>query len=239
MNLEWEIRRRHVKSLIKYLQEERKGLHVTDIVYGCPRYAVNNYLSREAGVVRNIDEAGLIRLSIGRLLDSLSVGDWHHVDLELNAGGILHGQIDDIIYKDGTLVIIDKKTVAEKPPREAHDHYVKQLQYYYAMLLEGKIVGSEIGSVEELEKAVREADSFKLAILYIDVSASTKTMVSDVKIFDPPKLQEVSAELKRIVRDFYATLLISGGDVMKFKPEPSWICHYCSLMNVCWGAGDG
>ena len=236
MRLEWEIRRRHVSSLLKYLKQDRKGLHVTDIVYGCLRYAANAYFSRALAEERNIDEAGLIRLSIGKLLDSLPVGDWHHVDMEYEfGGGKLLGQIDDILYNDGELVIVDKKTVADKPPREAHDHYVRQLESYYVMLLRGEIVGCEIGDVRELKRAVERARSIKLAILYIDVSASTKTLVSDVKVFDPPKLEEAKRNLDEALSEFFRIMKTHGGDVMKYPPAPSWICHYCPVMNRCWG----
>ncbi|MEM0478295.1 MAG: PD-(D/E)XK nuclease family protein [Candidatus Caldarchaeum sp.] len=214
------IRVRHVWSLIKYLEQERKGLHVTDIVYGCPYYA-KWASTRGREERRNIDEQGLIRLSVGKLLDTLDLGDWHHVKLTY---GDLQGEIDDIVELDGTLWIVDKKTVVEKPPREAHSHYVTQVQTYMVMLKHGTVVSCEKGDLEELLKKVRTMP-LKGAILYVDVSASTRTMVSDVV--------EVPAPAPEF-EDWLEWMLF---EVEKEKPEKvvSWFCHYCPIMNTCWG----
>ncbi|MEM4458311.1 MAG: PD-(D/E)XK nuclease family protein [Candidatus Caldarchaeum sp.] len=228
--LEYEIRRRHVASMVKYLSEKREGLHVTDLVYGCPRYASYVVQARKNNIPRNIDEGGLLRLSMGKLLDTLVVGDWHHVDLAM--GGKFVGQVDDIFYDrdDDALVIIDKKTVVEKPPREAHDHYIRQVQIYAYMLRNGEILGCEVGSVERLRELAASA-KLKGAVLYVDVSVSTKTMVSDVKVFD---IDDKSLET---TGRFLAWMTEA---IQSPRPEavPSWFCHYCPIMNECWGGID-
>lgn len=234
MRLEWEIRRRHVAGLLKYLREEKRtGLHVTDLVHGCLRYAAYQYVSRELEAERSIDEGGVTRLAIGKLLDSIPVGDWHHVDLRFDG---LQGQIDDVMRYGDDLVIIDKKTVAESPPRDVHDHYMRQVQYYAAMLKYGEIVGCETGDLELLKQLVAEARRFILAVLYVDVSASTKTRVSDVKVWiiDEDVVNDVLRELRRMVKRFYETKAENSLDVMKFEPNPGWICQYCPIMNICW-----
>lgn len=226
----FEVRRRHVRSLWQYLRsEDRKGLHVTDLVYGCPRYAAYVVEAREKGASRNLDEAAMIRLGLGKLLDSLPVGDWHHVDLAMELGGrTVVGQIDDIVYHDGTLVVVDKKTVMEKPPREAHDHYVRQVQIYIYMLTHGQIVNSEVGDVEALRSLVAAGVPILGAILYVDLTASTRTMISDVKLIDY-KEENVVGFLKWMVKEI--------GSVRP-RAAPSWFCHYCPIFAECWGGED-
>jgi len=231
-SIEYMVRRRHVRSLLNYLEEERTGLHVTDLVYGCPRYA--SYVMsarRDKAAKRNIDEGGLLRLAMGRLLDSLPIGDWHHVDLVLEKSGLM-GQIDDIIYRKGIggdeLLIVDKKTIVEKPPREAHDHYLTQVLIYAYMLRYGSIVGCECGDLDLLRKLSKSSQTkLRGAILYVDVSVSTKTMVSDVKVFD------IDSKALADVEKFLEHML-SGVNSLNPEAVPSWFCHYCPIMNDCW-----
>lgn len=219
------IRVEHVASLLRYLnEEERRGLHVTDIVYGCPYYAKWVVSERASNNRRNVDEAGLIRLVVGKLLHTIPFGKWHHVKVMYR--DLLEGEIDDILFLDDVLYVVDKKTVVERPPKEAHGHYQKQVQTYIFMLKNGKILTSEKGDVEELKKLVGEK-MIKGAILYVDISASTRTVVSDV----------LAVDYSDVVGDWVDWMI---DEVMKDEPTKcvSWFCHYCPIMNLCWGEGN-
>jgi len=135
---------RYYKGLLSYLNTEReKAPHVTDFVYECARFAKWVYEDRLADVPRNYTERDLMTLAVGKKLDEIVVGDYHHVTLLLkNEDNRLFGEIDDVIIDDGAkiFIILDKKTVRQKPPKEAHSHYVNQVEFYYAMLAGGAIV---------------------------------------------------------------------------------------------------
>ena len=237
------IRIRHISSLAKWLNEndDRKGLHVTDLVYGCMRYARWVVRAREEDRTRNIDEAGLTRLAIGKLIDMIAFGDWHHVDLlYVNPRGHeLRGQIDDIIFaglENGrpVLVVVDKKTVEGIPPKIAHSHYISQVETYIAMLMSGaEIVGVECGrfTKQDLIDYVMDAEAIYGAILYIDISFSTKTKVSDVKIlgrYTRSWANERIREINGMMDVVYDPLEEDA------EPTPTWFCQYCPIMNECY-----
>lgn len=231
--LELYIRARHIGSIIKYLRmDDRKGLHVTDIVYGCPKYARYVLDSRESGTeYKNISEDGLIRITAGKLFDSISFGDWHHVDLKMRIDGMyeLYGQIDDILYLDGKLIVVDKKTVVTSPPKEAHSHYVNQVRYYVSMLYFGEILGSEIGDTEALRRLLEKIDEIYGAILYIDIGVTTKTRISEAKVIGKWKMEEAE-EIYYEVAEIVRKVMDGRGKEIKM----SWFCQYCPIMNSCY-----
>lgn len=225
--LAFRIRMRHVASMVHYLEsgERRVGLHVTDLVYGCPKYARLTVMSRHGGdYVRNMDEGVITKLTIGKLLDSLPVGDWHHVNVKL---GPLLGQIDDIAYEDGKLIVIDKKTIADKPPEQAHDHYVRQVQLYMYILRHGEVESCEMGDVERLRELLSNGTPMVGAILYVDVSTSTKTVVS--KVVQVPFHPIAAAQVEQ-----FLNWMLTEIESERPKARPSWFCQYCPYMIKCW-----
>ena len=220
------IRMRHIGSLVKYLEEHREGLHVTDLIYGCSKYANWIANARSSGVyTRNIEENGLLKLAIGKLLHEIHVGEWSNIKIEFDG---VYGEIDDIIFRDGTLIVIDKKTTHDKPPKEAHDHYVIQVKAYMLGLKRGNIISCERGDVEKLRRLVNMWLDNKIsmlgAILYIDASRSTVTMISEVKIVEPPN-SEFEKQFIALIEE----------TLKRPKARPSWFCYkYCPIMNKCY-----
>lgn len=231
--------RRHFLSMIKYLRDKErdKAVHVTDFVYDCPRYARWIYDARMAGELedRNLNERDLTVFTIGKKLDELQVGDFHHVKLRMNIDGVdIVGEIDDLIidHHGKRIIVVDKKHTRQRPPKEAHSHYINQVNMYCLMLVHEKanfVDGEEIAEV--VEKALERGYRFWGAVLYIDVSLETR-VISDVVEWEinEEALDDLSFKLEKMVEEFKKSL-----------PEPvsSWFCGYCPFFMRCVEAGRG
>ena len=230
-----EILLRHRRSMSEYLKDGRqRGHHVTDFVYGCPRYAWYVYELREevGDEDRPLSERDMTVFTIGKKLDELVVGDWHHVKIRKRIYDVeIIGEIDDLIIDSDNLVVVDKKHLRGKPPKEAHSHYVTQVNSYIYFLIDGCAVeGVEYGDLEALRG--RLSGSFaKLygAVLYIDVSLET-SQISDAVIW------EVTPEVLSQIGKFWFGMV---RDVKKFPPPPniSWFCNYCPFVRRCAEVG--
>lgn len=235
-----EILLRHRRSMSEYLKGGReKGHHVTDFVYGCPRYAWYVYKLREevGDEDRPLSERDMTVFTVGKKLDELIVGDWHHVKIRKLINGIpIIGEIDDLIIDSDKLVVIDKKHLRGKPPKEAHSHYVTQVNSYIYFLIDGCTVESvEYGRLDALR--VKLDGSFSRlygAVLYIDVSLET-SQVSDVVVW------EVTPEVLEQTRKFWQRMVmeVRKGHVGRDPPAPniSWFCNYCPFVRKCAEVG--
>jgi CRISPR/Cas system-associated exonuclease Cas4 (RecB family) len=230
---------RHRKSMSQYLKDGReKAYHVTDFVYGCPRYAKWIYELRmhENNEDRPLSERDMTVFTIGKKLDELPVGDWHHVKLRKTIGGLeIVGEIDDLIIDDDLAIVIDKKHIRGRPPKEAHSHYIAQVNTYAYFLKSGCVIdGVEVGDLKELLRRLKNVNYYHGAVLYIDVGLET-AVISDV----------VDWEIED--RDFEQirenlTSMVSSITVAKDRiPEPyvSWFCQYCPVIRRCSEVGIG
>jgi CRISPR/Cas system-associated exonuclease Cas4 (RecB family) len=230
-----EILLRHRRSMSEYLKDGReKGHHVTDFVYGCPRYAWYVYQFREdvGEGDKPLSERDMTVFTVGKKLDELVVGDWHHVKIRKKIGNIeIVGEIDDLIIDSDALIAVDKKHLRGKPPKEAYSHYAIQVNSYIYFLVDGCTVEDvECGDLEDLrEKLSGNFARLYGAVLYIDVSLET-SQVSDVAIW------EVTPEiLSQMAKFWYAMVR----DVKKSPPPPniSWFCNYCPFVRRCAEVG--
>jgi CRISPR/Cas system-associated exonuclease Cas4 (RecB family) len=230
-----EILLRHRRSMSEYLKDGReKEHHVTDFVYGCPRYARYVYELRvEVGdEARPLSERDMTVFTVGKKLDELVVGDWHHVKIRKNFGSVeVVGEIDDLIIDSGVLIVIDKKHLRGRPPKEAHSHYVTQVNSYVYFLVNGcEIESTEKGDVERLKSMVKVGFRKLLgAVLYIDVSLET-SQVSDVLIW------EVTSEDLSQMSKFWRAMAV---EIWADPPPPniSWFCNYCPFVRRCAEVG--
>lgn len=238
-----DVLRRHYLSMIRYLKENErsKSLHVTDLVYGCPRYARWIYEDRLAGKLdeRNYNEKDLLVFVVGKKLDELVVGDYHHVKLRLDVDGVsLVGEIDDLIVDDNRIVIVDRKTVRQRPPKEAHSHYISQVNSYAFMLkngcsIEGFDGGDEV-QCRELEKRLKllfkKGVKVYGSILYIDVSLESPWRISDVVDWEINEEALYQLGLDMLIEEFKKEL-----------PNPvfSWFCNVCPFFVKCMEVGFG
>lgn len=103
--------------------KERKGIHVTHIVYDCLRRA---YYSLTRGEAFDLDSG--LRMWIGKKLHETKLLKEHELNLEWNG---ITGSIDE--YGDG--VVLEKKTT-RNIPRDPYPHHIKQLEYYRVLLEE-------------------------------------------------------------------------------------------------------
>jgi len=235
---------RHRKSMSQYLMDKRdKTYHVTDFVYGCPRYAKWVYEIRQSepeDELRPLSERDMTVFTIGKKLDELPVGDYHHVKLRKVIGGLeIVGEIDDLIIMNNIAIVVDKKHIRGKPPKDAHSHYVAQVNTYAYFLKSG----CEIVSIEYandgatpavLNKLLKNVTKYYGAVLYIDVSLETNT-VSDVVDWeiDPKDFATIEENLEKMVE-----LIQKAGD-KPAEPKVSWFCNYCPFIRRCAEVGLG
>jgi len=230
-----EILLRHRRSMSEYLKDGReRGHHVTDFVYGCPRYAWYVYKLREeiGDEDRPLSERDMTVFTIGKKLDELVVGDWHHVKIRKDFDGIeIIGEIDDLIIDYDALIVIDKKHLRGKPPKEAHSHYVTQVNSYIYFLIDGCTVESaEYGDLEDLREKLKERfTQLYGAVLYIDVSLET-SQVSDVVIWEVK--HEDLVQTAKFWRSMIREMVLKPP-----MPRISWFCNYCPFVRRCAEVG--
>ena len=235
---------RHRKSLSQYLVDKRdKTYHVTDFVYGCPRFAKWVYelrLSEPEDELRSLSERDMTVFAIGKKLDELPVGDYHHVKIKKTIGSIeIVGEIDDLIIVDNKAIVVDKKHTRGKPPKDANSHYVTQVNTYAYFLRSGcEIVGIEYAADGAtpmvLSKMLKNVNKYYGAVLYIDVSLETST-ISDVVDWeiDSKDFATIEDNLKRMVE-----MIEKAGD-KPAEPKVSWFCNYCPFLRRCAEVGLG
>ena len=215
---------RHRKSMSQYLKDGReKAYHVTDFVYGCPRYAkwIYDLRMQENSEDRPLSERDMTVFTIGKKLDELPVGDWHHVKLRKTIGGLeIVGEIDDLIIDDDLVIVIDKKHIRGRPPKEAHSHYIAQVNTYAYFLKSGCVIdGVEVGDLKELLRRLKDVNYYHGAVLYIDVGLET-TVISDVVDW------EIEDRDFEQIRENLTSMVSSITIAKDGVPEPhiSWFC---------------
>lgn len=201
------------KRMVNKLEEdERVGLHVTDIVYPCMRRAYFFLRDRDNGNWRfNGDKSSAIVLFIGKQLHEYPFTGQNEVAVQY---GELQGSIDEIVETEDMVVILDKKTT-RKIGSSPHEHHKKQVLYYTVMYSEmyPEILGKKLyGCVWYLDVANLNSRAFVWEITPEDLAVAKKEI--DMKL----------AILRRAREE---------GKV----PEPvfGWWCSYtCPYMNECY-----
>ena len=141
------------------------------------------------------------------------------------------GEIDDLIIDYDALIVIDKKHLRGKPPKEAHSHYVTQVNSYIYFLIDGCTVESaEYGDLEELREKLKERfTQLYGAVLYIDVSLET-SQVSDVVMWEVK--HEDLAQTAKFWRSMIREMVLKPP-----MPRLSWFCNYCPFVRKCAEVG--
>lgn len=208
IHIEEYVKYNFLRSIVREVEEEnRKGIHVTDVCYDCLRRAYYQVKIRNEGGDSSLGyhENDFANMWIGKKLHETDVSDLHELDLEWN--GII-GRIDEVFLLDGDVVIVDKKTT-RKTPNKPYDHHVKQVAYYGVLL---KNSGGVSGK------------NWYGCVLYIDVDSGVATPYAFE--FKP---EDYEAELMMKV-SILKDALEKGKPP---KPKCSWICNYCSFVGRC------
>jgi intein/homing endonuclease len=215
---------RHRRSMSQYLKDGReKAYHVTDFVYGCPRYAkwIYDLRMQENSEDRPLSERDMTVFTIGKKLDELPVGDWHHVKIRKTIGGLeIVGEIDDLIIDEDLAIIIDKKHIRGRPPKEAHSHYIAQVNTYAYFLKSGCAIDSvEAGDLKELSRRLKDVNYYHGAVLYIDVGLET-AVISDVVDWEigDREFEQTRESLSFMV----SSIIVAKGGAP--EPHVSWFC---------------
>ncbi|MHA1286218.1 MAG: CRISPR-associated protein Cas4 [Candidatus Thorarchaeota archaeon] len=108
-------------AVFKDLKSERKGIHISHLIYDCLRRA---YYDLTTDVPFDLD--GGMRMWIGKQIHKLSISDNSELTLEWEG---ITGSVDE--YQDGHFC--DLKTT-RNVPRSSRPHHVKQLEMYRVLL---------------------------------------------------------------------------------------------------------
>jgi CRISPR-associated protein Cas4 len=221
-SIEMDITNRFWRSVIRKLEDgsgDRRGIHVTDLVYDCLRRA---YYDKKLGdlVSAISDSEGLMVVWIGQMLHEMPLDPdncEHEREVVIEFEGVrVEGRVDELCRIGDSYIVVDKKSTRSIPSNPL-DHHIKQVLFYSAILT--RRYGYRVSHA---------------GILYLDV-ANLK-----VKLFVIPvnaQIVEVSLrELGRKARTLSQALQSNTPP----PPEPGWLCSYCPYFKKCvmdgWGA---
>ena len=213
--IELEIANRFWRAVIRKVEEgsgDRRGIHVTDLVYDCLRRA---YYDKRLGELISAvsDSEGLMVVWIGQMLHEMPIDPArceHEKQIEVELDGVkVEGRIDEVCRFGETHVVIDKKST-RTIPSSPYDHHVKQVLFYSAILI--KRYGYRVSHA---------------GILYLDV-ANLKTRLF---IF-PVSMQMVDVAMKEMEKKA-KTLHHSLSRNIPPPPDPGWLCSYCPYFKRC------
>jgi len=206
-----EIKTKFYRAVLDEIAEDRSNeVHVTDLVYDCLRRA---YFEKKYGETPS-DESGALVLWIGKKLHETPVCDGHEVPLEYsvntdNGMVAVKGSIDELCTVDDKIVIVDKKSTRSAPSKP-HEHHVKQVMFYAAMLYKTKGIKADYG-----------------AILYIDVA----NLYSRVHVF-PITLADIELHADELEKKA-AELWNSMQTGVLPRKKAGWLCKYCPYWRKC------
>lgn len=211
--IEMFVERRFLEKLYNSLKgntaERKQGIHVSDLVYKCPRRAYYNHM-----MPPSMDLKGAIRVWTGIELHKTPLME--HSELTLEWNGIV-GTIDE--YENGFLM--DKKTTRSVPTYynrsrkekvvTLRDHHKLQLEYYKVLLEENNYPVTEGG------------------ILYIDVNEAEVW-------FGRANFTRSNEEIKKemISRKNAIELFLNARKLPPYNNETRWMCMgYCPFQQQC------
>jgi CRISPR-associated protein Cas4 len=220
--IEMDISNRFWKAVIRKVEEEsgdRSGIHVTDLVYDCLRRA---YYDKKIGELISAvsDSEGLMVVWIGQMLHEMPIDPVnceHEKEVEIEFDGVrVEGRVDELCRLGDNYIVVDKKS-SRTIPNAPHDHHIKQVLFYSAILT--RKYGYRVSHA---------------GILYLDV-ANLK-----VKLFLIPLNTQIAEVALRELERKAKTLSQAIQANIPPPPEPGWLCSYCPYFKKCvmdgWGA---
>jgi CRISPR/Cas system-associated exonuclease Cas4 (RecB family) len=201
-------------KMINYVSADRRGLHVSNLVYSCMRKGYWDMVreSTSTNPVRSLDEDQVLTFALGKMVHEVPITDAHETPLQIST---LTGTTDEILNnEDGSITIIDKKTCTTLPLKPYEQH-LNQIKYYAVMLYEkpeykGKVMWG--------------------CVLYIQLGTDKSSTGKHIKAFAfPIDVTETREELIRKISIM--------NEAMKTKVPPdstySWLCNYCEWYTPC------
>jgi CRISPR/Cas system-associated exonuclease Cas4 (RecB family) len=219
--IEMSITNRFWRAVIKRIGEgsgDRSGIHVTDLVYSCLRRAYyDKTLGEAAGAVS--DNEGMMVVWIGQMLHGMPIDPdkcEHEKKVEIELDGVkVEGRVDELCRIGDSYIVVDKKST-RNIPNNPHDHHIKQVLFYSAILT--KKYGYRVSHA---------------GILYLDV-ANLK-----VKFFVIPITAQMVDTALREVEAKAKILQNAITHKTAPAPDPGWLCSYCPYFKRCvldgWG----
>jgi CRISPR/Cas system-associated exonuclease Cas4 (RecB family) len=185
------------------LENREKEIHVTDITSDCLREVV---LSKVIFKLPRLSK--LLYFWWGVMVHQNSFfGGEKEFTLEWRG---INARIDE--YDKGKGYLLEKKTI-EKLPREAYEHHIRQVLYYYVILVEN---GYEVNKAEIVYFARDGCESFELDL---------KPYKTNEKYYNDLKLEMLNKRdiLLKHLQDRTLPDRVFG-----------WWCDYCSYKEECF-----
>jgi CRISPR/Cas system-associated exonuclease Cas4 (RecB family) len=200
-------------AAIAYLNdEERTGVHITNLVYDCLRKGYWEYLQEQTKQPQNLAEDQIITFTVGRKLHELVMSDKHEFPFAFQE---IHGRADEIITdsKNGRVIIADKKSCTKLPDKKwgPQEHHVKQIEYYAVLC--------------SFLNDFANYPNYYGCIIYISVGEDKGTRAFGFKI-----------DLERARSEFMEKLATMRKAIESKTPPSSyydWVCSYCSYYQAC------
>ena len=219
--IEMDITNRFWRAVIKKMNESsgnRSGIHITDLVYSCLRRAYYDKTLGEA-VSAISDNEGMMVVWIGQMLHEMPIDPdrcEHEKAIGVEFDGVkVEGRVDELCRLGDSYVIVDKKST-RNIPNSPHDHHIKQVLFYSAILT--KKYGYRVSHA---------------GILYLDV-ANLK-----VKLFVIPVTSQMVETALREIESKARVLHQAITRKTAPAPDPGWLCSYCPYFRRCvldgWG----
>jgi len=167
MSMEDKIKAMFLRAVLKDMEEEREGIHISHLVGECLRSSWYGIKYGGTGVSDDGEEFGfktetsIITLWLGKKLHETPISNvviagrsGHEFTLQWMD---VTGTADEILYIDDSFVVVDKKTV-NTLPRFAYDRHIRQIQYYALMLYKLHNIKVDYGAVVYIKKALKLED---------------------------------------------------------------------------------
>jgi len=214
-----------MQKVIKDLEEDRSGIHVSDLTHGCVRRSFFNikFGSRieyedADGEIKNsgaLTEREIMTFWIGKKIHELPITQMHEVPVEYMG---VKGTFDEALWIDDNFIILDKKTTSKLPSRP-YEHHKIQIMYYALMFWKTKGIKANYGAVIYILKDTGIGNDEIVRVFVFPIRPKD---YDDIEIMFKTRL----AILKKALED----------DVPPPR-VPSFLCRYCHWQELCFRYG--
>ena len=214
-----------MQKIIKDLEEDRSGIHVSDLVYSCLRRSFFNIKFGSRIEYEDVDgeikssgaltEREIMTFWIGKKIHELPITQLHEIPVEYMG---VKGTFDEALWIDDNFIILDKKTVSKLPSRP-YEHHKTQIMYYALMYWKTKGVKAKYGAVVYILK---------------DTSVGNDEIV---RVFVFPITDKDYNEIEITLKSRLAILKKALKDDVPPPRVPTFMCRYCHWQELCFRYG--
>lgn len=213
-----------MRKVIEDLEEDRDGIHVSDLVYPCVRKSFFNmkYGGRieydddgETKSSTSLTEREIMTFWIGKKIHELPITKMHEIPVEYMG---VKGTFDEALWINGNFIIIDKKTSSKLPSRP-YEHHKTQIKMYAYMYW----------------KTMGEKAKYGAVIYILKDTSMANTEI--VRVFTFPITDEDYKVTKHIFETRLNALLEALRTDVPPERVPTFLCRYCHWQELCFRHG--